>query len=120
MSDGYPHDWEADVVLRDGSTCHIRPILPTDAAELRRFVAELSEETVYLRFFSPNPALSERDFDRMSNVDHVDSVALLALVGSRIIGVARYERIAPDEADIAFVVSDAHQSRGSVRSSWST
>ena len=112
MSDGYPHDWEADVVLRDGSTCLIRPILPTDAAELRRFVAELSEETVYLRFFSPNPALSERDFDRMANVDYVDSVALLALVAGRIIGVARYERIAPDEADIAFVVSDAHQSRG--------
>jgi len=27
----YPAWWEADVVLRDGSVAHVRPIVPNDA-----------------------------------------------------------------------------------------
>ena len=49
---GYPAHWEADVVLRDGGTAHLRPILPGDADRLRRFHARLSDETIYIRFFS--------------------------------------------------------------------
>ena len=49
---GYPAHWEADVVLRDGGTAHLRPIRPDDADRLRRFHARLSDETIYFRFFS--------------------------------------------------------------------
>ena len=31
-----PRHWEADVLLRDGSTAHIRPIVPEDAELLKR------------------------------------------------------------------------------------
>ena len=31
----YPAHWEADVVLRDGGTAHLRPIVPSDADALQ-------------------------------------------------------------------------------------
>ena len=34
---GTPCEWEADVVLRDGTVAHVRPIRPDDADGIRRF-----------------------------------------------------------------------------------
>ncbi len=112
MSEGFPSHWEADVVLRDGYTCHIRPIRPADREALRAFHSQLSAETVYFRFFAPMPELSDRDLARFTTVDHVDRVALVATAGGQIIGVARYDRLAAHEAEVAFVVRDDHQGRG--------
>jgi acyl-CoA synthetase (NDP forming)/RimJ/RimL family protein N-acetyltransferase len=109
---GYPAHWEADVVLRDGGTAHLRPILPTDAGLLRRFHDRLSDETIYNRFFSLYRDLSDRDVERFTVVDHHDRAALIATVGEEMIGVARYERTGPDEAEVAFNIEDAHQGRG--------
>ncbi len=108
----YPGHWEADVVLRDGGTAHIRPIRPSDADRLTRFYARLSDETIYFRFFSLYRELSARDVARFTIVDHTDRVALIATVGEEMIGVVRYERISPTEAEAAFNIEDAHQGRG--------
>lgn len=99
-------------MLRDGWVCHIRPILPTDRESLAAFHRALSEETVYYRFFAPYPELTDRDLDRFTQVDHIDRVALVALLDDRIIGVGRYDRLQDADAEVAFVVSDSHQGRG--------
>jgi succinyl-CoA synthetase alpha subunit/RimJ/RimL family protein N-acetyltransferase len=109
---GYPAHWEADVVLRDGGTAHLRPILPTDADRLRRFYDRLSDETIYNRFFSLYRNISDRDVERFTVVDHHDRAALIATIGTEMIGVVRYERTGPDEAEVAFNIEDAHQGRG--------
>ena len=57
----YPEHWEADVVLRDGRTAHLRPIMPTDAEGLVEFYVEVSDQSKYFRFFAPMPQLSEKD-----------------------------------------------------------
>jgi acyl-CoA synthetase (NDP forming)/RimJ/RimL family protein N-acetyltransferase len=108
----YPAHWEADVVLRDGGTAHLRPIRPDDAQRLRRFHARLSDETIYFRFFSLLRELSDKDVAKYTNVDHVDRVALVATVGDEMIGVVRYERVSPDVAEVAFNIEDAYQGRG--------
>ena len=108
----YPQDWEADVVLKDGGTCHLRPIRPADADGLRRFHGRLSPETIYFRFFAPYPALTDRDVQRFTLVDYVDRVALVATIGDEIVGVVRYDRIQPHEAEVAFVIRDDQQGRG--------
>jgi acyl-CoA synthetase (NDP forming)/GNAT superfamily N-acetyltransferase len=109
----YPAEWEADVVVADGGVVHVRPITPEDADRLVALHSRLSERTVYLRYFGPYPRLSDRDLYRFTHVDHTDRVALVALLGDDIIGVGRYDR-ADDTADaeVAFVVDDAHQGRG--------
>ncbi len=53
-----PPHWEADVLLRDGRTAHIRPIQPSDAELLVSFYDRVSDESKYYRFFSTMPWLS--------------------------------------------------------------
>ncbi|MEF2526328.1 MULTISPECIES: bifunctional acetate--CoA ligase family protein/GNAT family N-acetyltransferase [Streptomyces] len=117
----YPAHWEADVVLRDGGTARIRPITPEDAGRLVSFYEQVSDESKYYRFFAPYPRLSDRDVHRFTHHDYVDRVGLAATVGEDFIGTVRYDRIGPDgrpasapadEAEVAFLVQDAHQGRG--------
>ncbi|WP_253776271.1 bifunctional acetate--CoA ligase family protein/GNAT family N-acetyltransferase [Goodfellowiella coeruleoviolacea] len=108
----YPAHWEADVVLTDGGTVHLRPITPDDADRLVAFHRGLSERTRYFRYFGPYPRIPQRDLDRFTTVDHHDRVALVAMLGDDIIAVGRYDRVADASAEVAFVVADAHQGRG--------
>ncbi|MGC5616272.1 GNAT family N-acetyltransferase [Georgenia sp. Z1491] len=109
---GAPAGWEADVVLRDGATMHIRPISPADADALSDFHAAQSERSQYFRFFAPMPRLSPQDAHRFTNVDHVGRVALVLTEGPVIRGVGRYDVVEPGTAEVAFAVSDAEQGRG--------
>ncbi|MFB7916151.1 GNAT family N-acetyltransferase [Streptomyces sp. NPDC056061] len=117
----YPDHWEADVVLRDGGTARIRPITTDDAGRLVSFYEQVSDESKYYRFFAPYPRLSDRDVHRFTHHDYVDRVGLAVTVGGEFIATVRYDRIdgrgrpasAPaDEAEVAFLVQDAHQGRG--------
>ncbi|MDH6515963.1 acyl-CoA synthetase (NDP forming)/GNAT superfamily N-acetyltransferase [Streptomyces sp. SAI-135] len=117
----YPAHWEADVVLRDGGTARIRPITVDDADRLVSFYEQVSDESKYYRFFAPYPRLSAKDVHRFTHHDFVDRVGLAATIGGEFIATVRYDRIgadgmpasAPaDEAEVAFLVQDAHQGRG--------
>jgi acyl-CoA synthetase (NDP forming)/RimJ/RimL family protein N-acetyltransferase len=107
-----PRHWEADVLLRDGRTAHIRPIRPDDAGLLVEFYGRVSDESKYYRFFSPMPTLSERDVTRFTQVDHHDRVALILTLSEEMIAVGRYDVVEPGEAEVAFLVEDRHQGRG--------
>jgi acyl-CoA synthetase (NDP forming)/RimJ/RimL family protein N-acetyltransferase len=129
----YPDHWEADVVLADGGTAHVRPIRPEDARLLRAFYARLSPQSIYYRFFSPRPTLTDQEIEHFTTVDHDRRVALIATIGTEMVAVVRYDRLpdrsAGDEAEgpqaagkgvappgttaeVAFLVEDAHQGRG--------
>lgn len=110
----YPRRWEADVVLADGRTAHLRPIVPDDADAIVSFHGKLSDETRYLRYFGAYPRIPERDLRRFTVVDHYNRVAFTALIGDEIVAVGRYERLDDHgpNAEVAFVVADAHQGRG--------
>ncbi|MEW9530004.1 GNAT family N-acetyltransferase [Microbispora sp. NPDC049125] len=113
MHPQYPAHWEADVVLSDGGTAHLRPIRPDDAGLLRSFYSRLSEQSIYYRFFGPRPRLTDREIAWFTNVDYDDRVALIATIGAEMAAVVRYDRVEPrDHAEVAFLVEDAHQGRG--------
>ena len=107
-----PQHWEADVLLRDGGTAHIRPIRPEDRDVFVEFYDRVSDQSKYYRFFSPMPKLSDRDLDRFTTVDHVDRVAFVLTLQGQIIAVGRYDLVKPGEAEVAFLVEDHHQGRG--------
>ncbi len=109
---GYPTEWEADVVLRDGTVAHLRPIKPSDAEGLHRFHAGQSDESIYLRFFAPLRQLSEKDVHRFTHVDYVDRVALVVCMRDEIIGIGRYDRVTPRSAEVAFNISDHYHGKG--------
>ena len=107
-------DISADVLLSDGTAVRLRQIQPSDAPAIVEFHSRMSDRTRYLRYFSPYPRIPERDLERFVNVDHHDREAFVTVSGPRIMAVGRYERLGPDspEAEVAFVVEDAHQGRG--------
>ncbi len=100
--------------LRDGSRITIRPIGPDDRQGLADGFARLSPETRYRRFFSPVPELRERDLDYLTQIDHRDHEALVAIddATGEGVGVARYVRISDGLAEPAVVVVDDWQGRG--------
>jgi L-amino acid N-acyltransferase YncA len=102
-----------DVVLADGGRVQVRPIRESDAPALVALHGRLSDESVYLRYFSPHARLSPRELDRVTHVDHRDREAFVVLDRDALIGIGSYERSAgSDAAEIAFEVDDAQQGRG--------
>lgn len=69
----------------------MRPLGPDDSGRLVTFHAGLSDETVYLRSFSRKPTLSPNEVERLTHVDHDSRVALVAELGDRLVGIARYD-----------------------------
>ncbi|MFI9330887.1 GNAT family N-acetyltransferase [Kitasatospora sp. NPDC052868] len=116
----YPQHWEADILLRDGGTARIRPITPGDAGRLVEFYEQVSDQSKYFRFFAPYPRLSDRDVRRFTHHDFVNRVGLAVVVRDRFIATVRYDRIDAEgrpsedgtDAEVAFLVQDAHQGRG--------
>ncbi|MCT9626853.1 GNAT family N-acetyltransferase [Pseudarthrobacter equi] len=109
----YPEHWEADVVLRDGGTAHLRPIHPSDAEAIQTFHTGQSQNSIYMRFFAFKARLSAKELKRFTEVDYKDRVAFVITMRGEIIGIGRYDRLDdPTEAEVAFNIADAHQGRG--------
>ncbi len=108
----YPSDSETDVVLRDGSTVHIRPVRAGDEAAIREFLEGISEEAIAFRFFG-HPDLKWVTSWSV-DVDYQDRFALVAETGAlgQIVAHAVYIRMNTDRAEVAFLVSDAWQGKG--------
>src|SRR4029453_15281757 len=116
----YPVELEGAITLRDGTVLALRPVRPEDAEIERAFVAGLSEETRYFRFFYRLHELTPAMIGRFTQVDYDRELALLALTedaqapgGQSIVGIARYiANLDHATAEFAIVVTDAWQHRG--------
>ena len=104
---------EADVVLRNGSTAHLREAGPDDVGPLRLFLGELSARSRWFRFFS-----TTSDLDPMARWsagdDDMGGRAVVATSGPAgdIVGQGRYVPWGDDQAEVAFAVADAWQGHG--------
>lgn len=100
----------------DGTRISYHAIAPDNAAALQRFHHRLSERSIYLRFFSAKPELSDRKAGYFTNVDGVNRFALVALDPNRpeeIIAVVSFDREGEtDRAEYAAAVEDRWQGKG--------
>ncbi|MEA2453015.1 MAG: hypothetical protein QOG04_1725 [Actinomycetota bacterium] len=107
-----------DAVLPDGRRILFRPILPADKAMLQEGLTQLSDQTRYLRFFSPIDHFTESQLRYLTEIDYKDHFAWVAVlpdeVGTPGVGVARWIRLKdrPDLAEGAVVVVDQMQNNG--------
>ncbi|MEX1172048.1 MAG: bifunctional acetate--CoA ligase family protein/GNAT family N-acetyltransferase [Chloroflexota bacterium] len=117
----YPQQYVAPYTAADGTTFLIRPIRPEDEPAMVRFHAELTEATVYSRYFELL-GLSERTaHERLTRVCFNDYDREIALVaehvdpdgGASIAAVGRLSKahIGPS-AEFAILVGDGWQRRG--------
>lgn len=101
---------------------HLRPIDPSDVAELKAGLLRLSPETRIKRFHTPVTQLSDEQWRYLTEVDGRDHVAWVACLDEdfedakrgAIVGVGRFIRDAKEfnVAEVAFVVHDHCQRRG--------
>ena len=103
------------VPLRDGSFVLMRPIRASDKPLIRAGFERLSEDSRYRRFLAPLRKLSESALRYLTEVDHRDHEALIAIdpESHQAVGVARYIRTTdPRAAEVAVTVVDDWQGKG--------
>ncbi|MBN8866792.1 MAG: GNAT family N-acetyltransferase [Solirubrobacterales bacterium] len=105
------------VVLEPGLEVLIRPIRPADKAILAEGFESLSPESRFQRFFAPVARLNDTDLAYLTEVDHHDHEALVAIDPDEgtLVGVTRYIRTQPRrdrEAEVAIVISDQWRGKG--------
>jgi GNAT superfamily N-acetyltransferase len=102
--------------LRDGSHVLVRPVRPDDKPLFVAGFERLSDESRYLRFMGHKKALSLRDLEFFTELDHADHEAIGALdpFTGEGLAVARYMRHREDRhlAEAAVVVLDEWQGKG--------
>ena len=101
---------------RDGRTIVIRPLEPGDKPLLVEGLNRMSEESRYRRFLAPKPSFTAAELAYLTEVDHHDHEALIAVEPGtgEPVGVARYVRdpAQPHVAEAALAVVDEWQHRG--------
>ena len=100
-------------LLADGATVEIRPAGPDDLDAVTRFHQDMSPDNLYLRFFSMSKRAGEQEARRVCQPAGAGHAALLALLGTRVAGLASYEATGtPGLAEVAFAVADDLHGRG--------
>jgi RimJ/RimL family protein N-acetyltransferase len=102
--------------LDDGSRVRLRLTRPTDAAPVRHFLENVSEETRLRRFLSPTPAVTESTVRHFTFYDPRERLMLAATMPvdghERIVGLADAAFLATGLAEIGVVVDDDSQGQG--------
>lgn len=107
-----PHR-DGDVVLRDGSTVRVRAMRPDDDQALLALFKSLSDESLWLRFFSPTKgAALAAEAHRETNLDRTFGLLALSGAAERVVGHAFYAGLDEHRAEVAFTIADDFQGRG--------
>lgn len=89
----YPHNLEEAVQLKNGQQCIFRPILPEDEPLLQQFIAQVTKEDLYYRYFSEINEFTHDDLANMTQIDYDREMAIVAVRQHQgrdeIIGVTR-------------------------------
>ena len=95
-----------------GGPAWLRPLGPDEAEPLQAVFDAMSLESRYARYLQGMSELTPGMTRMLTAVDGTDHVAWLASIGDRPAGIARYLKVDPRTAEIAFEVADEFQGRG--------
>lgn len=113
-----PEAWSRRAKLRDGTPVLLRQVEPEDRWRLVQGLKELSETSRYLRFHADVEELSEAELDHLTQVDHRDHEAIVAIdldhPEAPGVGVARYVRDHYERhvAEAVVTVADTYHGQG--------
>ena len=117
----YPIEYISKFVNKAGVEFTVRPIRPDDEPMMVKFHRELSERSVYYRYFSPMKLSFRASHERLIAKCFIDYDREMALVaehagsdgGLEIVGIARMIREPTgNSAEVAFIVTDKFQHQG--------
>jgi len=110
-----PDTDSVDALAADGGIVTIRPVRPTDRRALAGLYDDATPDSLRLRFFDrPSSTSLAAEVDRLCLPEDDRHLAVLAVEGSAVTGVASCERTDDTgrRAEFAVFVADAHRSRG--------
>jgi ribosomal protein S18 acetylase RimI-like enzyme len=104
--------WEK--ILPSGEQLTIRAACDDDGEDVRAFLESLSPDSRWLRYHSPAPIIRSWMVQAVTDADHQNREALVAIVDGRIVGLAEWGRFGADQsiADVGVVVDDRMRRRG--------
>jgi len=106
-----------DAVFKGGLKARIRPITPSDESMIQDLFYNLSESSVYFRYFAPRRSMPHENLQRYVNVSEDEGLSVVVLTGprenERIIAESRYMLGSDQEfADVAFMVDEKFHGLG--------
>jgi GNAT superfamily N-acetyltransferase len=106
-----------ELVLKDGTRAYVRPIKPTDESMIRDLFYNLSDSSVYFRYFTPRKSMPHKNVQEYVNVNDQDGLSVVITTGPcedcRIMAEARYLLDKNKEfADVSFMIDEDFQGRG--------
>ncbi len=104
-------DRQVTVAIR-GGTAKLRPLRAGEVDPLEAVFAGMSPASRLDRYLTGVARLTPSMRAALTALDGHDHVAWLASVDGAPAGIARFVRTAPDTAEVALEVVDAHQGRG--------
>lgn len=111
-------EWSRRTTLRDGTRVLLRQIRASDRERIVEGLARLSPASRYLRFHTSIDRLTDAQLDELTQVDHHDHDAIVAIDLERPdtpgVGVARFirEPYEPEVAEAAITVADEYHGQG--------
>ncbi|HAO23288.1 MAG: acetyl-CoA hydrolase [Desulfobacteraceae bacterium IS3] len=107
-------EYKRRILLKNGKTMSVRPLLPTDEFAYRNFFYSLKEETIYYRFFRKISIFShEMAQKQWADIDYRKNMSLIGMVRNKghkeIMAIASYMAAEDNYAEVAFVVREDFQ-----------
>ncbi len=106
-----------EAVFKGGLKTRIRPIKPSDESMIQDLFYNLSESSVYFRYFAPRRSMPHENLQRYVNVSEDEGLSIVVASGPRenetIIAESRYMfQPGLQFADVAFMVDEKFHGRG--------
>ncbi|TVR24028.1 MAG: GNAT family N-acetyltransferase [Anaerolineaceae bacterium] len=117
----YPTQYVGQWTSKQGTRITVRPIRPEDEPLMVRFHEALSEQTVYMRYFSPLKLQQRVAHERLSRICFIDYDREMVLVATRrddkgeeqVLGAGRLTKLhGKNESEFGLVVGDEFQGHG--------
>ena len=113
----YPEHLETYRPTKDGETLFLRPVKITDESLLKEFFYDLSDNTIYRRFFTLRHDMHHDRLQKFVIIDYTKEMVINAVMtdGEReiIAGMGQYIiQETTMTAEVAFIVRDGFQNRG--------
>jgi acetyltransferase len=118
----YPHHYSQQWITKNNLPVTIRPIRPEDELLMIKLHENLSEESVYMRYFNPMKLSRRTTHERLQRVCFIDYDREMTLVADyenpatgehEILGTASLSKLHEvNEAEFAVLIIDRHQDQG--------
>ena len=111
----YPEEYVSKMKLRNGGKITLRPIRAEDETLEKELMENMSEESMYFRFFTSGLKLTHQMLSRFTNIDYDREVAIVAEykdeTGKHLAGVVRLV-IEGNEGEYAIAIRDDWHGKG--------